>query len=88
MKSIEQSQNTMIYEMQDYRCLQLVASLFSVFREYWGYSAIETLDIFKQNNVYEYISDNYDFYHTVGKVYIVEDVCENLGLPTGCWTKQ
>ena len=72
----------------DYRCLQLITSLFTIFKEYWGISIKETLDIFQQNDIYQFIRDNYDFYHTVGSIYIVEDVCECLGLPDGRWEKK
>ena len=70
----------------DYRCLQLVLSIFSTFREYWGCSVHEALELFRQHNIYGFIRDNYDFYHTVGKVYIVEDICECLSLPEGSWS--
>ena len=69
----------------DYRCLQLVSSVFSAFREYWGCSIHEALELFQHHNIYGFIKDNYDFYHTVGKIYIVEDVRECLGLPGGSW---
>jgi hypothetical protein len=71
----------------EYRVLQLVCSVLSAFREYWGYSIEKTVAIFKENNIYNFISKNYDFYHTVGKVYIIEDICECLNLPKGRWKK-
>ena len=70
----------------DYRRLQLTVSLFTAFRNYWQLSIPATAALFEQHGLYDFISDNYDFYHTVGSVYAVEDIRECLNLPEGSWT--
>ncbi|GHU93250.1 hypothetical protein FACS1894208_02410 [Clostridia bacterium] len=87
MLNVEIPQDIEENDKLEYRCLQLASSLFSTFKSYWGYSIQKTLEVFQQNGIYTFIRDNYEFYHTVGKIYIVEDVCECLELPEGSWTK-
>ena len=75
-------------DSMDYRSLHMAAIVFTALRSYWGYSIQKTLELFQQHNIYRYIQDNYDFFHTVGITYIVEDICANLNLPIGSWTRR
>ena len=69
----------------NYRCLQLVSSLFSTLKDYWGFSTEKTMSMFNNHGIYKFVEENYDFYHTVGHIYIVEDLCNCLDLPKGSW---
>jgi hypothetical protein len=71
----------------EHSCLELICLIFQTLRSYWGYSIEKTLDVFNQKGIYKFIHDNYDFYHTVGTKYIVEDLRECLDLPKGSWKR-
>ena len=73
-------------DKQIYRKLQLTARLFEDFKAYWGGNKKKTIKIFADNNVYAFIMENHDFYHTVGGMCAVEDICECLNLPKGKWS--
>jgi len=69
----------------EYRRIRLICKLLLILKDYWGYTLKQTTDVFKENDVYAFIRQHYDYYSMVSVTQAVMDICDCLDLPSGSW---